>query len=75
MAAAFNLKEGEFSDIVAGINWLDKSANKRLYGTAAAPGPLYAAFDEVNGVLRRNRPEVYVSKSSDYLTRDFIEEK
>jgi NitT/TauT family transport system substrate-binding protein len=72
MAKSFGLEVAEFTDIVGGITWLDLDDNNRLYGTSAAPGPVYSAFGEVNEVLKRNRASVYPSKAPDYLIRDFI---
>jgi NitT/TauT family transport system substrate-binding protein len=73
MAKAFDLSVNDFKDTVGGIRWLDLPENRRLFGTDAAPGPLYKNFTVVNDVLRKNRPEVYQAKPEDHLTSAFIQ--
>jgi NitT/TauT family transport system substrate-binding protein len=74
MAKAFNLPEGEFKDIAAGVKWLDLDENKILFGTAEKPGPLYPNFSEVGEVLHRNRKDMYRAKAEDHLIRQFVTE-
>ena len=74
MSKAFNLPVDEFKDIVSGIKWLDLEENRELFGTADAPGPLFANFVVVRGVLQRNRPEVYNALAEEHLSREFIKE-
>jgi NitT/TauT family transport system substrate-binding protein len=73
MAKAFDLSVNDFKDAVGGIRWLDLPDNRRLFGTDAAPGPIYKNFVVVGDVLRGNRPNVYKAQPEDHLTRSFIQ--
>lgn len=73
MAKAFNLSVTDFKDTVGGIRWLDVSENRRLFGTDAAPGPLYKNFVIVGDVLRANRPNVFKAQPNEHLTHSFIQ--
>lgn len=73
MAKAFDLSVNDFKDTVGGIRWLDLPDNRRLFGTDAAPGPLYKNFGVVGDVLRGNRPNVFKAQPEDHLTRSFIQ--
>lgn len=71
MAGEFGLTVEEFSDIVAGINWLGVEENQSLFGENK-DGPIYKAFNEVNSVLRRNRETTFKVKAEDIIDQSFL---
>jgi len=74
MSEAFHLPEAEFKDIASAVRWLDLEDNRALFGTEAAPGPLYSNFVTIREVLTRNRPGVYPAQPDEHLTRRYVEQ-
>lgn len=72
MAKAFGLPVGEFRNIATGIIWLDLSDNQHLFGTKDRPGELYKTVSIVRDVLKRNRPDVYMTQPEKLLNQTFV---
>jgi hypothetical protein len=54
MAKAFKLQPAEFNDTRSGLRYINYEENKKLFGTAANPGPIIGTFDLAGQILKEN---------------------